>query len=110
MFVTKTYFNNVRLDMVLDMFKGVPGGFVDNRSLFDKPIEEWPDAIAFLTEEGYLEELHNGHKITYKGKMLIDKGGFVGKHRREIVQHLATVAACVASIIAAVVSILALLK
>ena len=105
----KTYFNDKRLDYMLRMFDGAPGGFIDNGNLFSEPIEDWAEAVSFLTKEGYLEELRYGRKITYKGKLLIDQGGFVGKHRSEAVAYLATVVAAVASVIAAVASVLALL-
>lgn len=110
MFITEDCLKNIQLDMMLKTFKNSPNGFVDNKSLFHEPIEDWTDAIAFLTKEGYLEELRYGYKITYKGKMLIDQGGFSRKYIREVAQHWATIAAGVTSTIAAVASVLALLK
>lgn len=63
---------------------------------------------AFFVKEGLLEESRNHYKITFKGKALIDNGGFVAKYRRERIQFYSVIIATVVGVISLVVSIVAI--
>lgn len=84
-------------------------------------IDEWSknresphynEVMAFLVAEGFLEQTPRSIKITYKGRLKVDDGGFVGAFRRERyalwLSWLATIvstAAAVSSIAALVVAL-----
>ena len=104
------YFDNVKLDDVLNMFNGVKAGIIPRELLLngEKTPEDWRRAIDFLTEEGYLKEFESYFEITYRGKAMLHNGGFVRKDRRERALFYCTVVAAVCSLLGLFVSLVAL--
>lgn len=107
--MTNSYFYNARLDEQLRMFANIPGGRIEKRILLNNAPDDFDTALSFLAEEGYLEESEHDFKITYKGKALINQGGFIGKHRRERILFYSTIVAAIAGTLGLAVSIVALL-
>ena len=94
------------LDEAISSFK--TDVWVPGEVLFHNAPEGFGDAIRFFVKEGLLEESRNHYKITFKGKALIDNGGFVAKYRRERIQFYSVVIATVVGVISLVVSIVAI--
>lgn len=107
--MTYSYFYNKRLDYILMMFVQTGGGGISKDKLFDNAPDEFDTALSFLVAEGCLEESKYGFQITYKGKAIINQGGFVGKHRRECALFYSSIIGTAVGVIALVVSIVALL-
>ena len=108
--MTQSYFYCKRLDIILDMFAKVKGGSIAKVNLFDDAPDEFDTALSFLVAEGCLEESKYGYQITYKGKAIINQGGFVRKHRRECALFYSSIIGTIVGIIALIVSIVALLR
>lgn len=111
--------NLERLDMILKMFNESPTGGYEKRVLFmrhgDKPLPaDYDKAVAFLVAEGCLEEDKNGFTITYKGRSIINEGGFLGKYRREMrgrmLEHIGIITGIVCGVAGLILSIIALVK
>lgn len=104
--------NDLRLDEVLKMFVECSDSGVDRilkEHLFSPGCPaDYDKAVSFLAEEGCLKEFQDSFALTYKGRMIYDKGGFVGKHRREGLAVYSAVAAAVLSAVSAVLSAVAL--
>ena len=66
--------------------------FYSNRLLYDDEI------IRFLVSEGFLEQNKHGIYITYKGRIKIDEGGFVGARRRKIAVAILSVVTAIAAV------------
>lgn len=107
--MTTSDFYNKRLDTLLNTFLGVPSGCIEKAVLLDNAPDDIPEALSFLSAEGYLEESEYCFKITYKGKALIEQGGFIRKHRRERALFYCTVVAAVSGVLGLLVSLAALL-
>lgn len=107
--MTQSYFYCKRLDLVLDMFAKVEGGSIAKINLFNDAPDEFDTALSFLVAEGCLEERKYGYQITYKGKAIINQGGFVRKYRRERALFYSSIIGTIVGIIALIVSIVALL-
>ena len=56
--------------------------------------------------EGLLEHIPGGFKITYKGRMIIHQGGFRKLHRSESLVRVCSVVAAIAGVIAVVLQVL----
>ena len=91
------------------MFAQTESGSIAKANLFDNAPDEFDTALSFLVAEGCLEESKYGFQITYKGKAIINQGGFVSKHRRECALFYSSIIGTVVGVIALVVSIVALL-
>lgn len=91
------------------MFDNVPAGIITNAQLYGSGRPLPPDqneVISFLVSEGLLEQIPDGFKITYKGRMIIHQGGFKKRHRRERMIMACTVIAALASVVAVILQIL----
>ena len=117
--MTDAEFNKWKLDMALEMFGNSPTGFIEKSTLFYLPDgaslpPDYDKVLAFLSLEGYLEEDKRGYKITYKGRTILDEGGFLKKYRREIREHrvdrIGILVGIVTGIAGLVLSIIALVK
>lgn len=106
--MSKSFYYNKRLDLILETFVENESGFITKRNLFDNAPKDFPDALSFLVAEGCLEEDDYYFKITYKGKALINQGGFVGKYRRERTLFYFSVIGTITGVIGLIVSIVAL--
>lgn len=102
--------DNVRLDEVLRTFDSINDGLVPTKVLLDEKDAppDWRRAVEFLIEEGYLKEYGDWFEITYRGKAMLHKGGFVKEHRIERTLFYCTVIAAVCSFFAFVVAVVAL--
>lgn len=67
------------------------------------------EVMDFLLSEGFLKETPYDFEITYKGRLKIDSGGFVGSFRRERSVLRWNRVATIAAIVAALASIAALI-
>lgn len=101
-----TKFSSELLDVAINSFK--TDVWVPGEVLFHNAPEGFGDAIRFLVKEGLLEESRNHYKITFKGKALVDNGGFVAKYRRERIQFYSVIIATVVGVISLAVSIIAI--
>ena len=102
-------YNHKVCDLVLDMFDNVPGGIITYDQLYRSGHPLPPDqdeVLSFLVSEGLLEQIPDGFKITYKGRIVIHQGGFRKMHRRESLVKLCSVVAAVAGVIAVVLQVL----
>lgn len=105
------WFDNFRLDDVLRIFINTKDGRVPSSVLLNKDgaPEDWIRAIEFLTEECYLKESDGYFEITYRGKAVLNEGGFVRKNRRERTLSNYTIIAAICSVLTLLVSLIALL-
>lgn len=105
------WFDNFRLDDVLRIFINTKDGRIPSSVLLNKDgaPEDWIRAIEFLTEEGYLKESDGYFDITYRGKAILNEGGFVRKNRRERTLSNYTIIAAICSVLTLLVSLIALL-
>ena len=117
--MTDAEFNKWKLDMALEMFGNSPTGYIEKSTLFCLPDgaslpPDYDKVLAFLSLEGYLEEDKRGYKITYKGRTILDEGGFLKKYRREIREHrvdrIGILVGIVTGVAGLVLSIIALVK
>lgn len=51
---------------------------------------DYDKVLSFLSREGYLDEDARSFKITHKGRMVLDEGGFLRKYRREVRERTLT--------------------
>lgn len=107
--MTQSYFYDKRLDDLLLAFVNTPGGAIEKVNLFNDAPDDFNIALSFLVAEGYLEESKYGFQITYKGKAMINQGGFVRKHRRERALFYSSIVGTIAGVLALFISIVALL-
>jgi hypothetical protein len=91
------------------MFAKVEGGSIAKINLFNDAPDEFGMALSFLVAEGCLEESKYGYQINYKGKAIINQGGFVRKYCRESTLFYSSIIGTIIGIIALIVSIVALL-
>ena len=56
------------------------------------------EIVSFLVAEQYLEKNKFGVHITYKGRLHLKNGGFVGEFRRRIVGRIIAVVTLIAAI------------
>ena len=105
------WFDNIRLDEVLRTFNKSKDGRIPSSVLLNKDgaPEDWIRAIEFLTEEGYLKESDGYFEITYRGKAVLNEGGFVRKNRRERTLFNYTITAAICSVLTLIVTLIALL-
>jgi hypothetical protein len=101
--------NLIALDKILSLMAEYQR--VSKSILLEKPDTlplpaNYQEAIAFLVEEGYLHERTGSYQITFRGRMIVDKGGFVEEHRRKKVRLLFSVVSLVACVLSAVGCIL----
>lgn len=85
---TVLFFNYAIIDETLNMFKNQRNGSLPIEMLFHteggKPLPpDYDKVLSFIAEEGFLREDKYNFTITYKGRMIINDGGFVGKYRAE---------------------------
>lgn len=66
------------------------------------------EVMSFLIAEGFLKETPYSFEITYKGRLKVDDGGFVGSFKRERSSLFWSRFAAIVSLAAAVSSIVAL--
>ena len=99
---------NWQCDKALSLFDNID--YLERTVLFHKAPQDLASCMTLLCKEGYLEESKYGYKITYKGKLLKEDGGFVRKYIRERIMFFAGVLACLFSAISVAISIFALLK
>ncbi len=85
------------------------GVWISGHALFHNAPEGLDSAIRLLVDEGYLEESDNRYKITFKGKSLVDNGGFTAKYRNERIQFYCTIAAAITGFLSFIIAIIALL-
>ena len=107
--MTLSYYYCKRLDIILDMFAKVEGGSIVKVNIFDNAPDGFVTALSFLVAEGCLEEFKYSYKITYKGKAIMNQGGFVRKHLRECMLFYSSIIGTIVGVIALIVSIVALL-
>ncbi len=112
-------FNKWKLDMALGMFEKSATGYIERSVLFHMPDggtlpPDYDKVLAFLSLEGYLEEDKYGFKITYKGRTVLDEGGFLKKYRREVrerrLDRIGILVGIVSGIAGLILSIIALVK
>ena len=112
-------FNRDRLDMILDMFDKTPGGSIEKSIIFNvedghQLPPDYDKALAHLVREGCLDEGKYGFTITYKGRAVLNEGGFVGKYRREVrsrrLERIGILVGIVTGVAGLVLSLVALLK
>lgn len=112
--MTSDTFNSLRLDEILKMFVNCESNgcrFISRRHLFaDGCPADYHKAISFLEAEGCLKEEPAGFYLTYKGRMVYDKGGFRRKQRREAISFYSTIIATVTAIASMIISIVALCR
>ena len=103
-------FYDKRLDSLLETFDAVSSGRIEKTLLLNDAPDDFHEALSFLVAEGCLEELKYGYQITYKGKAIINQGGFVSQYRRERALFYCTVIAAVSGVLCLFVSLVALLR
>lgn len=95
-------------DIVLGIFYEANHISIDDWNEY-RESPHYNEVMTFLVAEGFLEKTPRSIKITYKGRLKVDDGGFVGAFKRERdalrLSRLATFvsAAAAASSIAALV-------
>ena len=102
-------YNHRVCDIVLDMFDNVPMGIITNNQLYRSGLplpSDQNEVLSFLVSEGLLDQIPDGFKITYKGRMIIHQGGFRKLHRRESLVRVCSVVAAIAGVIAVVLQVL----
>lgn len=102
-------YNHRVCDIALDMFDNVPQGIITNDQLNGTGCPLPPDqneVFSFLVSEGLLEQIPDGFKITYKGRMIIHQGGFRKLYRRESLVRVCSVVAAIAGVVAVVFQVL----
>lgn len=112
--ITSNAFNALRLDEVLKMFVNCEAAgcrIIPRHILFAEGAPaDYHKAISFLVEEGCLKEADDGFYLTYKGRMIYDKGGFRHKQRRESLSFYGAMIATIAAVASLVLSIVALCR
>jgi len=102
-------YNYKVLDLVLDMFDSSTNGIIAAEDLY-RGKSSFPSdqnkVLSFLEAEGLLEQVPDGFKITYKGRMIIHQGGFWKIHRRQLFGRICTIAAAIAGVFAVILQIL----
>lgn len=108
----------MKLDELLKMFDGVPGGVIEKSVLYHTEENEtlpsdYDKALAFLTAEGYLGESKYGFTITFKGRAKLRIGGFLKEQRIQVrerrLERLGIIVGVVTGIMGLLLSIVALL-
>lgn len=100
-------------DLLLKTYDELPDGFVSHEQLSEIrrncPVPDEEEVYSFLVEEGLFKELADGFQITRRGRILVHKGGFQGRLRRERISRVFVLIGAVSGIVAAIASILSLL-
>lgn len=94
------------LDIALSSLE--KGVWIPENTLFYNAPEGLDSAIRLLVDEGYIEESDNRYKITFKGKSLVDNGGFTAKYRNERIQLYCAIIAAITSVLSLAIAIIAI--
>ena len=95
------------LDIALSSLE--KGIWIPGDILFHNAPEGLDSAIRLLVDEGYLEKSDNRYKITFKGKSLVDNGGFAAKYRNERIQLYCVIIAAITSTLSLITALITLL-
>ena len=96
-------------DMVLSRFHESESGYITMLDVREDPeLRDQHEVFAFLMEEGLLEQTCDCYKITFKGRLIVHKGGFKAELRRACFDRFWTYVAAGAGVVAAVISGLSL--
>ncbi len=91
-------------DMILNSFYQNRTGYIEKQDLFSDNLPNQDEVLAFLVSEGLLDENPYGYKITYKGRIAVDKGGLYGAWKRKRIMYICTIVAAIAGVIAILVA------
>lgn len=83
------------LDYILRLFE--ERGMA-NEKFYSLNAPDGNEIIAFLVSEHYLEQDKLGIKITYKGRMHLNDGGFAGIRRRRILSAILGIVTAIAAV------------
>ena len=93
-------------DMLLNVFYKSRAGYIGKQDLCSDHLPDQDEVLAFLVSEGLLDENPYGYKITYKGRITVDKGGLYGAWKRKLITYICTIVAAIAGVIAILVAFL----
>ena len=96
-------------DTVLELFDEAPSGIIENDLLFRKAsmLPRYEDEVlSFLVSEGLLEQRSGSFKITYKGRVVIQNGGFKKRLQRDRILRACAITAAIASVLAIILQVL----
>lgn len=84
------------LDTVLEFASNQP---IYKQDIFDHDLPNDHEVTAFLCAEGFLKENERSFEITYKGRIHLNKGGFVGEHRKRVFSIVVSFATLVVALV-----------
>lgn len=91
-------------DTCLRAFLKANDGYLDNDYFAGLPYDD--EVLTFLTQEGLLQELPHGHKIAYKGRVVLNSGGLKRAHILRDLTTVSSIVAAIASVVGVVVAFL----
>lgn len=85
-------------------------GFIGKSNIFNYAVHFPVVTISTLVNEGYVKQSDYGFKITHKGKLFLEQGGFVRQHRLNCCLLYSSIIAAISAVASAIISVVALLR
>ena len=84
--------------------------FIGQSNIFNDAVQFSIGTLSTLVDEGYVKQSDYGFKITHKGKLFLEQGGFVHQHRSNCCLLYSSIIAAICAVASAIISVVTLLR